>query len=84
MKTGNGCNNVSLISLQDKPSCRLCLQCLYTMFVYCNFLVLLSTTACSQNIKKQIVNKEDQNPTDYSFFGRYHYTKSKNYLKRQY
>ena len=49
----------------------------FTLFVYCNFLVLRSTTVCSQNINKQIVNIADENLTDYSFLSRYHYTKSK-------
>ena len=53
-------------------------------FVYCNFLILLSTTVCSQNINKQILNIADETLTDYSFLSRYHYTKSKNYLKRRY
>ena len=56
----------------------------FSLFVYCNFLVLLSTTVCSQNRNKQIVNIADETLTDYSFLSRYHYTKSKNYLKRQY
>ena len=45
------------------------------------FSQLLSKTVCSQNINKQIVNIADENLTDYSFLSRYHYTKSKNYLK---
>ena len=36
----------------------------------------------SQNINKQNVNIADENLTEYSFLSRYHYTKSKNYLKR--
>ena len=56
----------------------------FTLFVYCNFLVLLSTTVCSQNINKQIVNIADETLIDYSFLSRYHYTKSKNCLKRRY
>ena len=57
----------------------------FTMFVYFNFLVLLSTTrttrttVCSQNINKQNVNIADEALTaltDYSFLSRYHYTKS--------
>ena len=56
----------------------------FTLFVYCNFLVLLSTTVCSQNINKQNVNIADKTLTDYSFLRRYHNTKSKNYLKRRY
>ena len=78
MKTVNGCNVynvfVRLTVKTDK----------FTLFVYCNFLVSLSTTVCSQNINKQIVNIADENLTDYSFLSRYHYTKSKNYLKRRY
>ena len=82
MKTVNGCNDVSIICLckinsEDGP--------VKTLFRYCNFLVLLSTTVCSQNINKQIVNIADENLSDYSFLSRYHCTKSaKNYLKRQY
>ena len=56
----------------------------FSPFVYCNFLVLLSSTVFSQNINKQIVNIADENLTDYSFLSRNHYTKSKNYLKRRY
>ena len=56
----------------------------FTLFVYCNFLVLLSTTVCSQNINIQNVNIADETLTDYSFLSIYHCTKSKNYLKRQY
>ena len=56
----------------------------FTLFVYCNFLVLLSTAVSSENINKQIVNIADKNLTDYSFLSRYHYTKSKNYLERRY
>ena len=41
---------------------------MFTVFVYCNFLVL-QPYACSQNINKQIVNIADQNLTDYSFLG---------------
>ena len=56
----------------------------FTLSVYCNFLVLLSTTVCSQNINKQNVNIADETLTDYSFLSGFHYTKSKNYLKRRY
>ena len=38
----------------------------FTLFEYCNFLVLLSTTGVSsQNINKQVVNIADENFTDY-------------------
>ena len=56
----------------------------YSVCTYCNFLVLLSTTVCSQNINKQNVNIADETFTDYSFLSRYHFAKSKNYLKRRY
>ena len=82
MKTVNGCNNASVISLQDEWY-RLQTD-MFTLFVYCNFLVLLSTPLCSQNINKQNVNIADETLTDYSFRSRYHNTKSKNYLKRRY
>ena len=56
----------------------------YSVCIPCNFLVLLSTTVCSENINKQIVNIADETLTDYSFLSMYHYTKSKNYLKRRF
>jgi len=43
----------------------------FPLFIYCNFLVLLSTTVCSQNINKQNVNIADETLTDYSFLSRY-------------
>ena len=68
MKTVNGCKDVSIMSPQDEQLRRTSLLCLYT--VVCNFLVLLSTIMCSQNINKQIVNIADENLTDYSFLNR--------------
>ena len=56
----------------------------FTLFIYCNFLVLLSTTVWSQHINKQNVNISDETLSDYSFLSRYRYTKSKNYSKRRY
>ena len=44
----------------------------FTLFVYCNFLVLLSATVSSQNINKQNVNIADETLMDYSFLSRYH------------
>ena len=53
----------------------------YSVCIYCNFLVLLSTTVCSQNINKQNGNIADETLTAYScitaFSVGYHYTKSK-------
>jgi len=56
----------------------------FTLFVYCNFHVLLSKTVCSKNINKHNVNIADETLTDYSFLSGYHYTKSKNSLKRRF
>ena len=69
MKAINGCKDVLNVSsrwtvMTDK----------FNLFVYCNFLVSLSTTVCSQNINKQNVNIADETLTDYSFLSRYHFT----------
>ena len=39
----------------------------FTLYTYGNFLVLLSTTVCSQNINKHNMNIVDVTLTDYSF-----------------
>ena len=75
MKRVRDCKDVSIWTVKTDK---------FTLFVYCNFLVLLSTSVCSQNINKQNVNIADETLTDYIFLSSYHYTKSKNYLKRQY
>ena len=54
----------------------------YSVCIYCNFLVLLNTIVCSQNINKQNVNIAEETLTDY-ILSKNHYTKSKNYLKRR-
>ena len=72
MKRVKDCKDVSIMSPQVYSAC------------ICNFLVLLSTTVCSQNINKQNVNIADETLKDFNFLSRYHYTKSKNYLKRRY
>ena len=41
------------------------------LFVYCNFLVLLSTPVCSLKLNKQNVNIADGSLTDQSFLSRY-------------
>ena len=79
MKRVKDCKDVSIMSPQGTMKTDK-----FTLFVYCNFLVLLSTTVCSQNINKQNVSIADETLTDFSFLSRYHYTKSKNYLKRRY
>ena len=79
MKRIKDCKDVSIMSPQDVYS-----EDGQVYSVYCNFLVLLSTTVCSQHINKQNVNIADETITDYSFLSRYRYTKSKNYLKIRY
>ena len=65
MKTVNGCKDVFArwTVKTDK----------FSLFVYCNFLLLPSTTVSSQNINKQTVNIADENLTDYSFLSKYRY-----------
>ena len=79
IKRVKDCKDGSIMSPQDEQGRLTSLH----MFVFCNFLVLLSTAVCSQNINKQIVNLADETLADYSFLSRYHYTKSKNYSKRR-
>ena len=63
--------------------CQYCIR-KFTLFLYCSFLVLLTVCSQIQNINKQNVNIADKTLTDYSFLSRYHYSKSKNYLKIRY
>ena len=68
--------NVSAIDEQWR---RTSLRCLYiAIFLFTEY------NRMSQNINKQNVNIADETLTDYSFLRRYHYTKSKNCLKRRY
>ena len=66
MKSVKDCKDVSIMFPQDEQGRRTSLLC----FVYCNFLVLISTTICSQNINKQNLNIADGTLTDYSFLSR--------------
>ena len=52
MKTVKDCKDVSIMSPQDEQWKRTSLLCLHTALLYYKFLVLLSTTVCSQNINK--------------------------------
>ena len=54
MKRVKDCKDVSIMSLQDEQWDK----DKFTLFVYCNILVLLSTNVCSQN-NRQIVNIAD-------------------------
>ena len=69
MKTVNGCKERCVYNVLSNRTVKMDK---FTLFVYCNFLVLLCTTVSSQNINKQIVNIADENLTDYSFLSRYH------------
>ena len=63
-----------MINSEERPS----LLCLYTaIFLFYKYNRM-------QSKHKQNVNIADETLTDYSFLSRYHYTKSKNYLKRRY
>jgi len=75
MKRVKDCKDVSIMSPQDEQWRQTSLLCLYTA------IFLLSTPLCCQNKNKQNVNIADETLTDHSFLSRYHYTKSKNYLK---
>ena len=55
MKRVKDCKDVSIMSPQGPMKTDK-----FTLFAYCNFLDLLSTTVCSQNINKQNVNISDE------------------------
>ena len=55
MKRVKDCKDVPIMSPQGTMNTDK-----FTLFAYCNFLVLLSTTVCSQNINKQNVNISDE------------------------
>ena len=64
MKRVKDCEDVFIMSAHNEQ---------FSLFVYCNFLVLLSTPLCKQKVIKQNVNIADETPiTDYSFLSRYH------------
>ena len=60
MKRVKDCKDVSIMSSQEEQSRK------FTLFVYYNFLVLLSTPVCSQNINKQNVNIADETLSAFS------------------
>ena len=55
MKKVKDCKDVSIMSLQNEQWSEV-----FSVCIYCNFLVLLSTTVCSQNINKQNANIADR------------------------
>ena len=77
MKRVKGCKDVSIMSPQVNS------EEVYSVCIL-QFSCFTKYNLFSQNTKKQIVYIADENLTDYSFLSRYHYTKSKNYLKRRY
>ena len=60
MKRVKDCKDVSIMSSQEEQWRK------FTLFVYYNFLVLLSTPVCSQNINKQNVNIADETLSAFS------------------
>ena len=74
MKRVKDCKDVSIMSPQDEQYED---KDKFILFVHGNFLVLLSTPVCRQNINKQNVNIADETLTDYSFLSRHHYTKQR-------
>ena len=78
--TLNSCKDVSIMSCkmnsEDGQVYSVCILQFSCLTKY--------NSVCSENIIKQIVNKADENLTDYSFLSRYHPTKSKKYLIRRY
>ena len=60
MKRAKDCKDVFIMSPQDEQWRRIGLHCLCTAILF----FLLSTTVCSQNINKQIVNIADGTLTD--------------------
>ena len=79
MKRVKDCKDVSIMSPQmNSEDGQVYSVCILQFSCFTKYNV------CSQNINKKNVNKADETLTDYSFLSRYHYTKSKNYLKRRY
>ena len=69
------------MSPQDEQWRRASLLCFFCILPFSCFT---KYNRLHQNINKQNVNIADEILTDYSFLCRYHYAKSKNYLKRRY
>jgi len=78
----NDCKDMAIMSPKDEQWSRTSLLCLYTVIFL--FYYVHCTSVCSQNRNKQLVNIAGETLTDYGFLSRYHYTKSKNYLKRRF
>ena len=76
MKGIKDCKDVSIMNKMNSEDGQVYSVCILQFSCF--------TIVCSQNINKQNVNIADKTLTNYSFLSRYHYTKSKNYLKRQY
>ena len=77
MKRVKDYKDVCIMSLQDEQWRRTSLLCILQFSCFTKYSPM-------QSKHKQNVNIADETLTDYSFLSRYHYTKSKNYLKRRY
>jgi len=80
MKRVNDCKDVAIMSLQDEQWRRTSLLSLYNVI----FLLYLLYNFMQWKHKQTNCKHRDENLSDFSFLSRYHHTKSKNYLKRQY
>ena len=76
MERVKDCKDVSIMSPQDAE--------LEDGQVYSVCMLQISCTTVLSKHKQKKINIADEPLTDYSFLSRYHYTKSKNYLKRRY
>ena len=80
MKTENGCKDPSVcLCKMDSEYGQVYSVCILQFSYFTKY-----NRIRSQNINKEIVNIADENLSDYSLVSRYHYIKSKNYLKGRY
>ena len=75
MKTVNGCKDMSIMNSEDGQ--------VYSVFIL-QFSCSTKYNRMQSKHKQTKCEHADKTLTDYSFLSRYHYTKSKNYLKRRY
>ena len=78
IKRVKDCKDVSIMSPHDEQGRRTSLLCFYTA------IFLFYSVQPYTVINRQNVNIADETLIDNNFLSRYHYTKSKNYLKRLY
>ena len=79
MKRVKDCEYVSIMSPQDEQWRQTSLLCLYTAI-----FLFYQVQPNAVKTKQTKCEHGTQTHSDYSFLSRYHYTKSKKYLKRRY